>query len=718
MASWVLTHSPWSLSRARLRLEFLAWSTSHGAWSPLMAKTYFSTPHLSEETPAMMELKKLPYPSTPLDPSLFEEMSEEYVHAGEGIRSTAPDNPSQLLIGLVRQKKFSDADRVYGELKEMGVSIKPNAVYQFAAIESLYTDYASPQDRASAFVKWVSLIPRKDMLDVIPIIMRTFLTHHTILDLPLLAQFALIVASKGFANVVARQIIPHLVRYTSPAVFASFLDAFRISAWTFIESSNPGGDSSFWFPIHLTSWYGYAIRGHCLAGRPVEAFNILQSARSLDIGITHFTYDFLTASLRKVQDEEKISVVESLRRVQAGSSFKSREARKASPAPANAALDHLVATANKPAPPNLAFVARLLKAVFSVSLPIPSGALASLMRHYASAGRFTALRRLRDKAYKTRSRQVISTWALGEMLYHLRRGEKNLVIAIFAEHFQVVGVPLRVFKYISRTERRLLRDVLPPGFLHVVLPRYRIEQRMWPSTHHTALIWRAAILFTESRESLEKLYQQLLTQVASTREPSNSATLSDLPATAEPDDTDYFEFHGYPAPAPPPILFDSAHFNAFVHAFAHRLGPPRAAQVIIDMYRLGISPSTETLNILAGAFARAGNMTKLNQLLDRMDGGDHDVNQDDQRLEEPNPPVETVPSRQHASALPRADVVTYTAVIRWLFERKYYEDAAQMAQRLKTKTGYIFGTNPITDQVLQELACYVPAVEDFMRPHI
>ncbi|KAH9939555.1 hypothetical protein B0H21DRAFT_35521 [Amylocystis lapponica] len=684
MASWVLRAAPlmpWS--RMPLRLDFPAWTLGH-AWS---SKHYFSSPILGQETPAMVELKKQPYPSTPLDSSLFEDMSEDYVtHPSSLPMPTYDINPSGVLLRLVREHKYDDANHVHAELTEMGVSIHPSSAYQHAAIHALRREYENAHERLTAFVKWWSLIPAGTHPECISTEMWHALFREDALpDLPILTHFALISASKGYTTAIDPRLISLVIRYAPPLVSRAFLEELQRTSSEYLRTASNIYPSREIAQVRYTKrfrwWFSIAIRAHCMSGRPEEAVRTLQSARSYGISITSFTYEFLLTRLRARLDLPLISVVEALRQSGSDNTLEITQSQPLySPILGSPTLENpseITFTDNH----SLAVALRLIRNGMSTSrYPLP-GTLASFIGAYKEAGRTVAL----DILYRQslRSYQTASMWVLAEMLYYFRRGQHNLVHYAFGHHFHFVGVPPRTRRYTIRTTTRISRR---DGFHEFapLLSVYTQKDKMWPSTHHTALVWRVVALSRPDMPAVERLYAELLEQIARARNPEYAPWPSSaFSATSE--------FSPYPEAIAPPVQFDAGHFDAFVYVFAHRGDVPRAAAVVQEMYSLGFTPGARTLTVLAAAFARDGDTSRLNQLLDRMEAPAPDAADAAQRL-----------------TLPAPNIVTYTAVMRAFLNRHNISEAVAVAERLK-KAGYVPGSNETTDQALVELSQFFAA---------
>ena len=244
MASWVLAHPPWhSLARVRLRWDMLA---NAGSWMRT-GRHFLNTPTLSlavdlnEETPAMREIKAYPYPSNPPDASLFED-ADEYATVSMAHEEKKPtlfdipwgSPPCTLLKHLVQAGRYEDAEKVYAELKDMNVEIRPHPVYHFIARKILSTPDLAPQQRLKEFVKWWSLVPAtKDLARSVGFIRAEILRKDHVPDIPLIANFALLAASKGYAIQVAQDVIYVISRYAPPSFTKHFLEEFCISQWKY-----------------------------------------------------------------------------------------------------------------------------------------------------------------------------------------------------------------------------------------------------------------------------------------------------------------------------------------------------------------------------------------------------------------------------------------------------------------------------------------------------
>jgi hypothetical protein len=127
----VLAGAPWTfLERVQLRFDTLARSISH-------SKQHISVAlRVQEESPALEAIKKIPYLTMAPDPTIFEDLSEEYRSlAGDSETLIVSTSSIDTLVGLIQQAKFAEADRVLSELLEMGWDVPVNPIFEKAVIK-------------------------------------------------------------------------------------------------------------------------------------------------------------------------------------------------------------------------------------------------------------------------------------------------------------------------------------------------------------------------------------------------------------------------------------------------------------------------------------------------------------------------------------------------------------------------------------------------------
>ena len=320
MASWVLAHPPWqSLARVRFRWDHLV---KAGGWT---SRQFLNTPTSSTdvETPMMREIKAYPYPTSSPDASLFEDPTEDYYDASEGISTThdsTPVYPCSILKNLVMEGKYEDAERVHTELVRLGVEVRPHPIYHHVARHLLASPGIPSHARLDAFVKWWSLVPPRSEVDSrrsVGFILTETLRKDFVPDIPLIARFALLAASKGYAQQVAQDVITTLARYAPPQFTIKFLEDFCVSEWNYERSSgehkhSPRDALQVLLRRDFKSWYSHAIHAFALAndfGPAVDAFKI---AVSRQFFIRTTTYHLLRQKIRSSSDTQLARDVEAL----------------------------------------------------------------------------------------------------------------------------------------------------------------------------------------------------------------------------------------------------------------------------------------------------------------------------------------------------------------------------------------------------------------------
>jgi pentatricopeptide repeat protein len=411
----------------------------------------------------------------------------------------------------------------------------------------------------------------------------------------------------------------------------------------------------------VKSFRGVAIRTHVLAGRLDEAIEMLKVTRAQNLHIPRFTGELLLHKVEQNMGTEKVTLVRELL------SYRGYKLDVGSASnPAATTIPHAKSSQSA----NLTSKLRILKRSLVSHYPPTAQALTNFMAEYKAAGRHRALFMLRKMAFRHNYRSI-SLWMMAEMLYHYRREEHDMVIVAFSTYFHLIGVPeeaiLRRLEILAkRRERRAERPDLP---WHIISPQYPMAEKVWPSPYHTALVWQALVIVSKEPLELEQLYIQLIyfAKLCSGHHTSSTTTPSPLPIP------------------PPKQSIDQAHFTPFIKAFTERMGPNRAIQAVSDMLGLGIRLSVYHCTVLLGAFAREGDVTKVMDILDRMEGGVMETD---------------VVEAKNSAMLPAPTIATYTSVLHGFVNAACLDAALEVKERLIGKAGYVSGSNPKTERAL------------------
>lgn len=714
----------------------------------------------------MIALKEQPYPTTGLDSSIFEEDSADY---GDRPQAVFPDfasarSPCHVLLTLVQNRQFEDARRVRDEFIEMGVPIQKEFIYRKAAAAALRSQPHSPE-RVTEFLKWWSLYPdasyKTHAAPNLAALIYAVTSNTPVPDLPLIMHFAVSAAEKGLISRVELGTIPLVIRYTPPSVSLDFMyelaQTDRRAAKVLTRKEKADVWSRRW-----ASRYGLAIRAQCAAGRPEAGLELYESARKQGIQIGTRAQELSkvvgrplatdpdpqTPDLRPPKPSQDIqsSPKDDSQDIQSSPEDDSQDIQSSpedySPESvdhieripdfsedieeASSTLYHSMPRALLPTG-DLVETLRFLKSSLRSRYPPPASVLENFIGQCVALGRSSTLAALRKVAHKSLFNHSMSIWALAEMNHLSKRSEPREMYATFCRYFFSVGVPSQTIKF----QDKWVKDLKHRGFpsraiqksmqderrLRKVLPaNYRVMHKLPPSSHHTALVWREALKETKTRDGLEALYQDLVSQVRLSRNipPRPDPNSPPPPTDSIPKTTYTIEDYStpssspseYPKPIPVPIQWDAFHFDIFIREFGKKGGPTRSVAVIEDMYELGITPSLKSMTNLASALAWAGDMPQLEKLLTRMEKSSHLVR--DNKLPKP-----ALRGKNGKSRIPPPNIVTYNTIMRFLANKRKWEDAATIAKRLFEIGRYVRGENEVTDKLLAEIEVEVPSVASF-----
>lgn len=222
MASWVSTYTPWAFGmRARYRWDLILRPFTH-------YKGQFRTYQLSEvaqreEWQNDVEASRQSYPSGPVNNALFEITNRDYQDAAsKAVLPEIPKSSIQTLAGLVKEGHFELADKIRIELVEMGMEIPLDFIYEDAA-KSVF-QWPNPQNHSQVFANWLALVPnardsrkRRPFQDICAFLFKTPQMH-----LPLIAEFGVICASKGYGN-IAEEVVSVFIQHSESSSAARFL---------------------------------------------------------------------------------------------------------------------------------------------------------------------------------------------------------------------------------------------------------------------------------------------------------------------------------------------------------------------------------------------------------------------------------------------------------------------------------------------------------------
>ncbi|KAI0350851.1 hypothetical protein OH77DRAFT_996056 [Trametes cingulata] len=747
MASGVLAHPPWhALFRVRLRWDGLVKS---GNWT---RKHFLSTPPLATETPAMRQVMAHPYPEQAPDATLFEEAGEEYHEGAAGTEEftalkhmdAAVNSPSLLLKELVKAGKYEDATRVLGELVDMGVEIVPHPVYHFAACDALLNQNLSQDERVEAFAQWWSYFPPRTEVKDAPRSLKSVLAllsrNDPAPDIPLIIRFALLAASKGYAPLIAQEIITTVARYATAEVSLGFLEDFCATALDYEKSlakgHRPSRRKGRLFPGSIPFWYGQAINELALSGRSSSALALLRRARSHGMRIGWFAYDALCRQLRLESKSDKVTAVMHMWRMQQrGEEEFESLAGEASPSPeltqrhdpaergasvqtdspnlsrpssesGHSGFSSSVRLEATPSPEEKTQRYHPAERDASVHTDSPDLSRPSFRSGHCGFSSWVGLTRFLKRSLAAgetcMSAEELSLYITGclstrrtTLVNRLRarayRHERLIEHWAFAEllRYRTTGRSLSTIMEVFRYHFHLV------GVPHIELDirldctplRPMIRRKLPPTAKHTLFMWGVFLEKARLRDEVDWLYIQFLKAVAASRE---------LPVSS----TSFISVHtGYQSVAredhsrciPPPSLFDARHFALFMHAFDRIVSPRVTSRVVLDMYSLGVAPNDEVFMAFVSSLRYLPTHCPPTGMLDYFEAH---LQKHDRSHEEAD------------SGWPKAQalVFIYSGVMLRLLSDNRRADAVDVGRRFRAKVSYLTGSTEAADAALHQLA--------------
>ncbi|TFY56480.1 hypothetical protein EVJ58_g7615 [Rhodofomes roseus] len=675
----------------------------------------------------MQAMKQMQYPDVHADSSIFED-EEDYqavlgATRGKVTLARTADMPARLLA----RGKYEEAERLLDEMRDMRLQPASSPVFVDAAIHVLRTRWTTLHARRAAFQRFYSYIPfatsNHPSFDQAARVLELLLQN--IIDLPLMKLCILTNVARGYFLMRHVAIVRDYVRLSDPHSSVRLLDALYDKSVEGLKTMARFGNLrvSSNRPIHpliqdaeprvnvmLQATYSTAILEFCKQNRADLAVAVLQKAWQRDIPVHALVYSRVINKLESALDTENLSLVKQLIGDRPADSTFTPYLPSADflkpPPPAHLPDDRPLNTRSR-----LADALRILRRHISAyTCPEPS----VLANVFAACAHFQCpriLTILRERAYRKTDTAMV--WALAEMLYHHKRRDVHAISLVFRNNFRMIGVPPQAYFYASFYRRGPRWDDSSLStsklYTHATLPSD--GYKMWPSTHHTVLVWRACAEKVVHAASLTKLYKELLAQVKASRQvhslvhsPSPPNIAQERHDTAQDVRLGSVESAGaespYPTPTPPPYMYDDAHFNVFVREFG-KTDTAAAARVISDMYQLGVQPGVETLSLLLCCFSEQEEESKMIQLLERMEA----------TLDAEAAHGDSATSASNDLVLPPPNVAAYVTVIEHLMVHQQPVVASGIALRMFNKLQYQFGTKTQMDRLLLTLVHALAALK-------
>ena len=635
-------------SRGRLKINF----DTQRVWS--YAKSHFSAAVSLDlaDHPAAQALARIPYPRIEPDHSIFEDLSDEYSLQGNAAStSISSSTPVETLLQAVKDKQWEHADALRRELTETGASIPHHRCFEDAALSALSTH--SPE----LFAAWLELIPDfhahgkpRQFRSL-----RARLFADAPANLESIMSFALITTDKRLGRYVCTQAAANVVRYAPPQVAQEFL--FELRRRMLVKAV---GKRSQGRARRIKELFSVAVRTQASAGRLDHAVALLQVARNEGISISGFTYTMLLQRLSLAGDGTRFQAVQALTPAHVLAELSVASAQTPTENSPSISISPASPAARLRALGNSIKCSSYRRRVPTSSTSLSTLDLSQFIHDYTThrppstsprSLQLNAIELLRRRASRAGT-HATSTFALAEMLAHHRRHEHREVLSGFMRSFHVVGVP---------TDTPLYADVPAESCTKA---SSGTRGKLWPGRKHTALAWSAMVSLKVAQGSTPEHGQKLV-----------DALYAELLAQAH-------------APRTASHVVDSAHFTAFLAAFARARGPPGAAQIMRDMHTLALAPPAAHWAVVLRALAERGAAVQVWGLLDAMEGP------------------------QDAGGFPEAGIATHTAVLKGFVRAERVAEAREVARRIGARYGYVRGARARTEEALRGLEALERRLEE------
>jgi hypothetical protein len=536
---------------------------------------------------------------------------------------------------------------------------------------------------------WLSLLPdlasnRKVSDDFFNL---TLFFNSSHVDLETIAQFGIILSSKGYIRKMGSSVVANLTRHADPDDSSRILDEMIAGDENYKRSKFGNTHyASTRQPKNTTRrLWSIAVRTHCTAGRPEVALQMAERAHERGFHLTKFTYEYLLGKLEADGLNDLAAKVRAFPFCGSLDVAKSRIVDK--DIPSSTAI--LPISPKRSMAVNQAIALAVLKRGSRLGLPAYTLDIVPYFDFYKTHLRGDgAVDQLRARAFQF-SLTALSAVFLAEQLHHHRRGEFKHVLWVFERYFHAVGVPS------EDVRRQLWKRDQYPSHLRLrpfpFLPRnitkttFNLPSKLWPTSYHTALVWAALVHLCESEEELFALYELLLQRSAQSQKPTGEHP-SSISAPAD--------------------RYDAAHFHPFLISFTLLRDAKYGLRVLDEMQDRGIAPSAQILSTAAALQAKSGEPALALRILDII--GDV-LERDEAEVEVGLLEMEVgMGGGKGASRKQQQLLTAYTGVLRGLVDRRELVQARQVAELIHSHLGYVEGGdgssgNARTDAALRYL---------------
>ncbi|KAK0203513.1 hypothetical protein DFS33DRAFT_1332067 [Desarmillaria ectypa] len=668
------------------------------------AMEYVSSRYHHRKSMFTKNLKQALLPITLPEPSsgslIFEEEDHpDYASVVQASVGVSHRDLGDHLVGLVADQKYDEAKQFLFELRESHTHIPFSSIYQAAAKNALQRS-ATATESLEDFAAWFSLVPLyhdqplEEFTDI-----RRLIFHAPLTNMSLIIQFALICSEKGYADLIGGQVIPSVMRFTSPDVSKQFYLRFEERHQQYLKRYHERSAASLWSKFQ-TVVRGSAIRSLAYAGRIDEAIDMLPPKRAT-YSLSAYTCDVLNNILVKASDAKYLPLLGYLRAMRA-QQLGQDDTLLQDYAQSSIASRFTSQTRTLPYDDRSGSLAQTLRSIrtsfSSGHAPPHPSTLINFFNAYVDSGRSRAIDLLRRKALRS-SPIATAVFVFTQMITYYRLNQHQLVLRTFVDNFYITGVPRS--EVISRLKGQ--HDVS----LSVPLAH---RSKLWPTAYHTALVWHSLVATTSTPVKVEVLYQKLIATACGEYSDHISETLA--------------AFSSVEALQTPPGVNSvcAAAFTPFMGKLMRSSGVERGASILADMLKLGIQPTAYHFTELAGYYASTGNSQRALFLLGRLEtafdqhGDSEDIKVPISEKEMRQTEIGTVSSEESPTsightrpvptsvpnALPMPSFVMYVSLMRGFLISQNLDAVAEVNERMLKRYDYTPGQNNYLDAVYSD----------------
>ncbi|KAG6830372.1 hypothetical protein H0H92_001009 [Tricholoma furcatifolium] len=634
---------------------------------------------------------QLPHPSAS-DASIFEDVfSDEYATPLLS-KHPKPSSVLEVLESLILRDHNEEAYEFLSEIQSSGIEIPRSMMYAHAALRVLSSPDLSEEEVLSRFSFWFKNIPFAHENDKTTswrgfesLNRRIF--EHLRPTVTLAIEYSLIMASRGYAELIGLKAVPFISRFASISITTRFLEDFAEADFSYLYSLDP----------KLKEASAPALEEHKL-DRKQRMVNVIQgaaittlakwgdleSALSLlpaptdPIKLPSLTYQFLLSRLFTIPGDRFLEDIERI-----------KDVLKDLPTESTTTPETLTSASDKADLQVLQDEMLLIGETMAVQLQdlidrishsvLSERDLAPFFADYFALDRTIAITRLRRLALR-RNRLTGGIFLYAEMSHYLRNGDHLLLLQTFFEHFYADDFPKT---HVRNVIRSLQAEVDVYG--GVIYDRRFMKQsrcfvKLWPTRGHLDLMWLALARSTPDNKTLALFYRNFIEYQKRIRSPLANATLLHLSPREE-----------FPV--------GTAVFTTFMTRLLEAKAYADGSEILQSMAEIGIPTTIHHMTLLATSFVKADNIERALMVVDALEKA-HPVT-------DPKPMQNFLTHQTGArptSGLPVPDVLFYATVMDAMVKAQALQEAIFIMRLFYNRFVYTPGVHAFTDACLHNLA--------------